>query len=79
MNNMIVDRYKTRADMNAQVYEILDLIPSHWKRTRDYYELDQLICIIIVSHEVENDNDNNQTEWNGFARTIKNFNKKQFA
>mgnify|MGYP001022784206 CR=1 FL=1 len=67
MNNMIIDRYRVRAEMNVQVYKILELL-GYDKRD---------INFIILSQEVENDNKNNQTEWNGFAKTVKTYNKKQ--
>ena len=73
MNNMIIDRYRTRADMNAQVYMVLNIL-EFIKVWLGYKKKE--IDIIIVSKEVENDNINNQNEWNGFAKTVKNFNKK---
>ena len=68
MNNMVINQYRTRAEMNQQVYKNMHLLGWFKDRFRT----------VIVAQEVDNDNAINKNEWNGYAQTVKTYLKKQF-
>ena len=67
MNNMIIDQYSTKAEFNNQVYKNMKLLGWGMKNFKT----------VIVAQEVDNDNATNKNEWNGYAKTVKTYLKKQ--
>ena len=57
MNNMVINLYRTKAELNYQVYKNMQLLGWEMKRFKT----------LIVAQEVDNDNAMDKNEWNGYA------------
>ena len=61
---MVINLYRTKAELNYQVYKNLQLLG--WSGIKSFK-------VVIVAHEVDNDNAMDKNEWNGYAQTIKKY------